>query len=388
MIPFVHIDPVGGIAGDMFAAAMLDAFPELEPALHRDLSDSGVSQHIDLQVEEGRVGGFRGKRVAVVGRSDAAEPTRHYRHIRDLLSASGLDAPVKVRALDIVARLAAAEARVHGIPVDQVHFHEVADWDSVADIVAAASLAERSGATGWSCTSVPQGTGRVRTEHGLIPVPAPAVVELLRDFDVHTDGETGERVTPTGAAILRHLVARPGPAPSGTLRRAGVGLGTRTFAAVPNLLRLTVLESGRPTAGHDTVATLSFEVDDMTPEELSVALDRIRAGDGVLDASFQLRLGKKGRAQFAVEVLARNDAAEPVADLCFLETSTLGLRIGQAVRRVLHRETAEAVPQVKSADRPDGGVTSKAESDHLADMPTLRARREEAARLEKGSRNG
>ena len=282
----VHIDPVGGIAGDMFAAAMLDAFPELEPALQRDLGESGVAQHVDLQVGEGRVGGFRGKRVAVVGRSDRVEPTRHYRHIRDLLSGSGLLAPVKARALDILARLAVAEAQVHGIPVDEVHFHEVADWDSVADIVSAASLAERSGVSGWSCTSVPQGAGRVRSEHGLIPVPAPAVVALLKDFDVHADGQAGERVTPTGAAILRHLVAQPGPAPSGTLRRAGVGLGTRTFPAVPNLLRLMVLDSAGPATGHDTVATLRFEVDDMTPEELSVALDRIRAGDGVLDAAF------------------------------------------------------------------------------------------------------
>ena len=383
MIRSVHIDPVGGIAGDMFAAAMLDAFPELEPALRRDLDDSGVAQHVDIQVVEDRIGGFRGKRVAVVGTSGAAVPTRHYRHIRQLLTDSGLQAPVKRRALDILARLAGAEARVHGIPVDQVHFHEVADWDSVADIVAAASLADRSGVTGWSCLSVPQGQGRVQSAHGLIPVPAPAVLELLQDFDLHADGQAGERVTPTGAAILRHLVDRPGPAPPGRLRGAGIGSGTRTFDTVPNILRLVVLESSRPATGTDTVASLRFEVDDMTPEELSVALDRIRADERVLDASFQLRLGKKGRAQFAVEVLARADAAEAVAELCFLETSTLGLRIGQSVRRVLRRDVADAAPQVKSAFRPDGRVTSKAESDHLAAIPTLRARRAEAARLEK-----
>ena len=380
----VHLDPVGGISGDMFAAAMLDAFPDLEPALTSDLAAAGVLEHVRVSHARDSANGLAARAFTVELLAGDPRPTEHYREIRALLQASALDAAVRGRAIAIFDLLADAEAAVHGVARDDVHFHEIADWDSIADVVTAASLIERCGARSWSCSSVPVGHGRVKTAHGLLPLPAPAAARLLEGFPTHVDEHPGERATPTGAAILRHLMAGSAhQRPAGVLARSGTGCGTRRFEGLPNVLRAGVVQTAAddaPRPLRDRIGVIAFEVDDMTPEELALALDRLRACAGVVDASHQTRFGKKGRAQFAVQLLCDPDAVETVAAACFTETSTLGLRVDITSRLILRRSTDVLELEgtrypMKRAFRPNASVTAKVESDALAALPGLQRRR-------------
>jgi uncharacterized protein (DUF111 family) len=256
---------------------------------------------------------------------------------------------------------------VHGIKAEAVMFHEVGALDSVADIVAAAFLVEQVGASGWSTAPLPMGRGRIETAHGTLPVPAPAVVRLLEGFTVVDDGSVGERVTPTGAAILRHLA--PATAVGGApmrLLRSGAGLGTRNLPGMANALR--VFAFAGPTAAADTVAVIEFEVDDQTPEDLGLGLERLRAMPGVLDVVQWGVVGKKGRVAVAVRVLARVEARQAVADACLMETRSIGLRWRIMNRQVLPREVVSAGDgvRVKRARRPDGLITAKADADDVA----------------------
>lgn len=380
----VHLDPVGGISGDMFSATMLDAFPDLEPALMSDLAAAGVLDHIRVTHTRGSANGIAARAFTVEHLAGDVRPTQHYREIRAFLQGSSLDTRVLDRALAIFDLLADAEAAVHGIARDEVHFHEIADWDSIADVVAAASLTERSAVRSWSCASVPVGQGLVKTAHGLLPLPAPAAARLLEGFTTHIDEHPGERATPTGAAILRHLMnGNAHGRPDGVLARSGTGCGTRRFGGLPNILRALVVQTQTdPAQGpmRDHIGVVAFEVDDMTPEELALALDRLRACAGVVDVSHQTRFGKKGRVQFAVQALCAPDEVDTLAGLCFAETSTLGLRVDVASRLILRR-SADLLDldgtryPVKRAYRPDAGVTAKVESDALAAVPGLQRRR-------------
>jgi uncharacterized protein (TIGR00299 family) protein len=380
----VHLDPVGGISGDMFAAAMLDAFPELEAALTSDLTAAGVLEHVRLVHARESANGIAARAFKLQHATDTPRRTHHYREIRAFLHCSSLDPRVLERAVAIFDQLADAEAAVHGIARDDVHFHEIADWDSIADVVAAASLIERCSARSWSCGSVPVGHGLVKSEHGLLPLPAPAAARLLQGFTTHVDKHPGERATPTGAAILRHLMAHNAqPRPAGVLARSGTGCGARRFDGLPNVLRALVVETAAVDAHrplHDRIGVVAFEVDDMTPEELAVALERLRACAGVVDASHQMRVGKKARTQFAVQLLCAPDAVDAVAAACFAETSTLGLRVDVTSRLILRRsaDTLEVEGTrypMKRAYRPDGSVTAKVESDALASLSGHRQRR-------------
>jgi uncharacterized protein (DUF111 family)/PP-loop superfamily ATP-utilizing enzyme len=277
---WAHLDPLGGIAGDMFAAALLDARPELEEGLAEAIAGAGVPAGVRLRRDAHRDHALTGSQISVEV-PGGSPPSGRYAAIVERLTGSDLAAGAKARALDIYRRLAEAEARVHGVPLADVHFHELADWDSYVDVVAAASLIERLAAAGWSCGPVPLGRGRVMTSHGALPVPAPATALLLQGLEVLDDGIPGERVTPTGAAILAHL--EPATlAAGGRVAAAGHGFGSRRLEGAPNLLRVLLL-SARPKSEADRVGVIRFEIDDQTSEDLAIALDRLRALDGVRD---------------------------------------------------------------------------------------------------------
>jgi hypothetical protein len=280
------------------------------------------------------------------------------------------------RAVAIFAVLAEAEGRVHGVPAEDVAFHEVGAWDSIVDIVAAAFLVEALGPCTWSVAPVPIGSGRVRTAHGELPVPPPATALLLEGFPVFDDGRPGERTTPTGAAILRQLAPGRGM-PRGTfaMGRVGHGFGTKRFKGISNVLRVACFA---PPGGEDAriardeVGVIRFEVDDQAAEDLAVGLERLRATPGVVDVLQAPAFGKKGRMVAQVQVIARAGDVEAVAAACLAETSTLGLRIERAERRILAREAttrddgAGGAVRVKTATRPDGTRTAKAEMDDVA----------------------
>jgi uncharacterized protein (TIGR00299 family) protein len=273
-------------------------------------------------------------------------------------------------AVAILTILAEAEAALHRVPVEDVHFHEIGDWDSLLDVVASGSIAAALPNARWTISPLPRGGGLVQTRHGLMPIPAPATASILTGFAWRDDGIGGERVTPTGAAILRHLVAEPRDNSAfGRLEAVGAGAGTRDLKGVPNMLRALVFAE-TAVAVQDPVKVISFEIDDMTGEEIAVASDKLRDLSGVLDLSISRRSGKKGRSMDSFRLLVRPEAATVVIDRCFLETSTLGLRIRDEARVTLPRqssinELASRPVGVKAARRPGGTTTAKAESDDL-----------------------
>jgi hypothetical protein len=368
----IHLDPVGGIAGDMVCAALLDAFPEQLDGLRSIVAALDPPEGLAVGVATVQ-SPLRGRRFRVTLPARPDHRHRHWRDIRALLGARLAEDAVRGRALAIFDRLAQAEARVHGVPVDAVEFHEVGDWDSIVDVVGAAYLLERLGVRGASCGSLPLGGGTVRTAHGELPVPAPATLELLTGFAFHDDGIAGERVTPTGAAILATLPRVP--AAGGVLRATGVGFGTRSLGARPNCLRVLCFEradAAIPGARVEQLIELAFEVDDQSPEDLAAALDRLRACEGVLDVNVLSQAGKSGRLAQGVRLLVRPDDLQAVADRCLRATTTIGLRWHAVERLALARRQWEVEIEgrrleVKIVERP-GGATAKVESRSLAEV--------------------
>jgi uncharacterized protein (TIGR00299 family) protein len=383
----LHLDPIGGVAGDMILAALLDARPDLEGRLAEALRLIGLPGRISVGRVEGEDRHFRGSRLRIEGIEEVAPPGHTARELLDRIAGSSLPGAVRDRAHDMLLRLSRAEARVHGIPVEEVHFHEIASWDTLIDLVGAATLVEAMGVIGVSVAPLPLGRGRVASDHGALPVPAPATAELLMGLEIVDDGVPGERVTPTGAAILAHLQPAAQMPRAGRLRHVGVGLGTRRMRDIANMLRVLVLSADGASAREDVVGVIRFEVDDQTGEELAVALDALRAGEGVLDVCCWPAFGKKGRIATAVQVLCEPQAMVGVSVACLLQTSTIGLRRAIERRTVLPRESLRADTEagpvaVKRVERPGGIMTLKAEANDLAalgeDLVTRRRLRRQA----------
>ncbi len=306
----------------MFVAAIVDALPALAPLVLAELAAVRPAGMAQAGFSEATTGGLRARRFgvastevayrAVPARSSSADTAgahaqQHggtgYPLLRERIAAAPLSASTRTHALALLALLAGAEAHVHGTSIADVHFHELGDWDSLLDVVAAGCIAANLDGARWTASALPLGGGVVRTSHGLLPVPAPATSFLLTGYPWRDDGIAGERVTPTGAAILRHLV----PAAQCSARReagrlvsVGCGAGTRVLPGLPNMVRALVLErglaTGRSEAEGDVVAVLEFDVDDMTGEEIALAADHLRTESGVIDVSIGTRQGKKGQA--------------------------------------------------------------------------------------------
>jgi len=381
----IHLDLVGGIAGDMFVAAMVNALPGLRAPVLAALEAVRPAGAPPPAFGVTANGGLRALSFGLETSHAAPAHDGHgsgYAMIRDEFALAPLDAVVRRHALALLDLLADAEARVHGIARNEVHFHELADWDSRMDVVAAGAIAAALDGAQWSASAPPRGGGTIRTAHGVLPLPGPATARLLEGYPWRDDGIGGERVTPTGAAILRHLVppeACDAANVSGRLLAQGFGAGTRMLPGVPNVLRVLVFEQ-RQAIADELVTLVEFDVDDMTGEELALAADRLRAVAGAIDVSVGTRTGKKGRIVADFRVLARIGATDLVADACFAETSTLGLRLCEERRRVLPRhevgiDAAGVHLRVKIAHRPDGTTTAKTAHDDVAGSPGLAARR-------------
>ncbi|RUM06190.1 LarC family nickel insertion protein [Rhizobium chutanense] len=398
----IHLDAVGGIAGDMFVAAMLDAWPEFVGVVQKNLRLAGLESDVCAELLAHDDGVLTGRRFDVTRSGATDRPGAgdhhdhahghadhhhshshahghdhahhhdddghdhhhtHWRELRAMLWESELGGPVKRIAIGIFEELAAAEAAVHGKKIEDVAFHEVGNWDSIADIVAAATLIDAVRPDSWSVGSLPIGRGFVETDHGRLPVPAPATTLLLRGFTFHDDGRHGERITPTGAAILRFLNPAAGIGPgSRLLDRTGTGFGTRRLSGMSNVVR--ILAFTNEAAAQNRIGIIQFEIDDQSGEELAVALDQLRSTEGVIDVTQTPTFGKKGRMMAAIQVLTRPEAIDAVGAQCFRQTTTLGLRSRTEQRLVLPRQAVQTEDgvRVKIAERP-GGATAKAEMD-------------------------
>lgn len=340
-----YFDCFSGISGDMTLGALVDAgcdLAEIEGYLRRlPISEWKVS------AEKVSRRGFRATQVKV----EFSDSQRHrsLSTILHLIDQAGLPAQIAERACAIFRRLGEAEALVHGSPLEKVHFHEVGAVDAIVDIVGAAAGFELMGIEEFFCSPLNVGGGRVDTQHGNLPVPAPATAELLRGAPTYSNGIARELVTPTGAAIVSSVAAGFGPQPSMSVAAIGLGAGSADLSEQPNVLRLFVGEGLAQTTGtpssegtilatEEDVTVLEANIDDMNPQVYAYFAERALEA-GALDVfSIPVQM-KKNRAGQLVTVLCRPADREKLSDLLFRETTTLGVRQSSVLRRTLGRES-------------------------------------------------
>jgi uncharacterized protein (TIGR00299 family) protein len=332
---FAYFDCFAGVAGDMVLGALLDAGAS-ERAL-RDGLDRLDLDPFELEVGPAVRGGIGATQVTVRAHGRAR---RTWADLRELLGAAELPEPVRRRALATFLRLAEAEGQVHRTAPEAVHFHEVGAVDAVVDVVGAALLLDDLGVTEVWASAVATGTGVVRGAHGVLPVPAPAVLELLRGAPLHAGGIEAELTTPTGAAILAASVSRFAELPPLRAARIGYGAGSRTHRELPNLLRVILGERIGVEPGGDGGLVLEANIDDMTPELVPWVLDRLLEA-GAADVWFTPIHMKKGRPGITLSVLCPPGAEAELRSVLWRETSTLGVRGLPISKWMLERRTVE-----------------------------------------------
>ncbi len=327
-------DPFAGAAGDMFLGALVDAgWPAAE--LQTELEKLPLD-NFRMRVEKV----VRGPIAATQVRFEIGEE-HHHRNLADIvgsLRASSLSGAARDRAISMFERLAAAEARAHGSTVDRVHFHEVGAVDSILDIVGAAAGLEWLGATEVVVAPMNTGGGTVNTQHGVIPVPGMATLNLLETAGAPIFSSTAEAelLTPSGALILTHAATRYGAMPAMNVTASGYGAGSRD-SDLPNVLRLVIGEAS-PEFGADVVSVIETNLDDVTPEIVAYALERLLTA-GALDAFATPIQMKKGRPATMISAICAPADVDGLARILFAETSTLGVRVHDTRRRKIARDT-------------------------------------------------
>ena len=346
----LYLDCSMGAAGDMLTAALLELLPDPE-AFVAELNGLGLPG-VEFRREDAVKCGIAGTHMSVLvhgqeednhdhdhgGHSHSHSGLSDIRHlVREHLQ---VPEPVKADILGVYDRLAQAESRVHGVPVTQIHFHEVGTLDALADVTAVCLLMNRLAPDAVLASPVHVGSGWVHCAHGLLPVPAPATAELLRDVPIYGGKIAGELCTPTGAALLTHFVDRFGHMPPMRTQAIGYGMGKKDFEAA-NCIRAFL---GQTEDLSDTVLELSCNVGDMTGEELGFALERLLEG-GALEA-YTIPIGmKKSRPGVLLRVLCSPERREDMLELLFRHTSTIGIREYETRRYVLRRtETQVSTP--------------------------------------------
>ncbi|HLK48414.1 MAG TPA: nickel pincer cofactor biosynthesis protein LarC [Bryobacteraceae bacterium] len=329
-----YLDAFSGISGDMVVGALADAGAD-QLAIVDAVASLEAGAVVSFEKVKRR--GIAGTRYLV-----SAEETKTHRHLSqivEMIEKSRVSPRARSHAEAVFRKLGEAEAEVHQIPVDKVHFHEVGAADSIADIVGACVGFDSLDIDRVVCSAVNVGSGTVETEHGVLPVPAPATALLLRNAPVYARGPAVELTTPTGAAVAATLACAYGVLPPMRIARTGHGAGSRDFSEHANVLRVIV---GEPTGAREAleVAVLEANIDDLNPQVLAYAAERLLEA-GALDAALQPLIMKKGRPGHLLRVIARPEDRERLAQLIFAETSTLGLRIYAAERRVQERSCVE-----------------------------------------------
>ena len=352
----IYLDCAMGAAGDMLMGALYELLPEKDEFLRRmrALGLPGIEIAAEPAVRCGVCGTHM--RVLVHDAEEGAEhaPDHGHAHTHTGLHEiehriAHLDLPETVRAdaLAVYRSIADAESRVHGVPVDQIHFHEVGTLDALADVVGVCLLVSMLAPEQILCSPVHVGSGQVRCVHGLLPVPAPATALLLTGIPIYGGSIRGELCTPTGAALLRRFVTKFGPMPMMRLEKTGYGMGTKEFEAA-NCVRAML---GQTDAPAEQIAELCCNLDDMTPEAVGFAMEQLLQ-DGALDV-YTTPIGmKKCRPGVLLTVLCRPEDRERLVQQLLRHTTTLGVRMAQLERRTLRRET-------RTVRTPDGDVRVK-----------------------------
>jgi uncharacterized protein (TIGR00299 family) protein len=326
-----HFDCFSGISGDMTLAALIDAGVDAE-AIRQGIASLGLP--IALNIERIRKGGFAATEVRV----EAPEERTHrfLPQIEEIFHRGKLTDRQRELALRIFRRLAEAEATVHGLPLERIHFHEVGALDSIADIVGAAIGIDLLGVERFTSRSVPTGSGMVKCEHGLMPIPAPATAEMLKGVPLASSTIKAELTTPTGAAILTTVVKEWRDQQAMTVERIGHGAGRREFVEQPNLLRLFVGTAEVPVES-DRVWILETNLDDLPAEMVGYCSEKLLVA-GALDVFSTPIFMKKNRPGVLLSVIATEASLATLEEILFQETTTFGIRRYPVDRHVLQRK--------------------------------------------------
>lgn len=357
MSKMIYFDPMGGVAGDMFTAAFLDAgivsINELQNAVNMVVPEVKLSLEKDLRC------GIEGSRLRVISPAGEEKVSgghlvmKHHHHhehhpykeIRESLKSSGLDMGVKNLALSVFETLAKAEAKIHGKKIEEIIFHEVGRNDAVADIICAAYCVRKMGNAQIVCGPIPLGQGTITFSHGTMPVPAPATLEILKGIPTIPGFPVGEMTTPTGAAIIATCCQTFQQWASISPELIGYGHGSRDPKGYPGSFRIIVGETINNLDGdldHDEVMELSTNIDDQPPHVLAPALDKLMQ-EGAIDVFVISYLGKKSRQGQAWTVLVKPEDANRISMIMMRELGTIGIRMVKKERYKLKREVTEIV---------------------------------------------
>ncbi len=367
-----YLECFSGISGDMFVGALIDAGVSVKL-----LEDTVAALSLGARLEVSKVmrSGIAATKVDVWVGDKKEGPAESHGHshdhvhphdhghghdhdehnhdhgrsltaIRKIISNAAIDDRAKQRALAIFQTLGEAEAKIHGTSIDKIHFHEVGAVDAIVDIVLAAVGSVAVSVDEWVCSPLNVGGGSVQCAHGRLPVPVPAVVEILKGAPVYSSGIEKELTTPTGAAIVKTLVTRFGSVPPCKIEGTGYGAGSREFPGQPNVLRITVGESVATTAGTspEFISVLEANLDDLNPQVFGYVMDRLFDA-GALDVFGTSVQMKKGRPGMLLTVLARTEDKQRLSKLIFAETTTLGIRMREERREVLTRRSQQVQTQ-------------------------------------------
>ncbi|MBI5483009.1 MAG: nickel pincer cofactor biosynthesis protein LarC [Deltaproteobacteria bacterium] len=334
----LYLDCYAGISGDMTVAALLDLGVPLEHLRTELLKLELPPGSFEISANKTERHHMTALKFDVAVHDQHTH--RHYADIDSMIAGSGLAEPVKVTARSVFRRLAEAEAKVHGVAVEDVHFHEVGAVDSIVDIVGTAICMEYLQVDQIHVSALPLGSGFVETAHGRLPVPAPATAELMKGLPLHGECGPGERVTPTGAAIVAALSDGVGMQPAMLLEKVGSGAGGKDFPDCPNILRAFLGKRAEKVDSADEVVIIETNIDDSTPEILGYAMERLLEA-GALDVFFTPIQMKKNRPGVLFSLLCHPAQLNQLAEIVLTETSAIGLRHYRADRIAMQRRIVE-----------------------------------------------
>lgn len=332
-----YLDCFSGISGDMFISAFLDSGLIEAGYLNEKLSALGLGE-VKVVTEKVHRGSITATHISFECNAQT-HAHRDFAEIKKLIQASELASAEKQHALQILQSLAEAEARIHHISIERVHFHELGALDSILDIVGAAVIVEKLQIEKYYASKVNVGSGFVDTEHGRLPIPAPATLELLKETPIYSSGIEAELVTPTGAAILKNLVTSF-EMPAARWQHVGYGAGSKDFSTTPNVLRVMVGESVETKYLEDEAVIIETEIDDMNPELFPHVQAKLFER-GALSVSLQHVLLKKSRPGFRIRVLSPKEVVDALLEIIFRETTTLGVTLQSVRRKKLNRKLVE-----------------------------------------------
>ncbi len=360
----LYFDCFAGASGNMILGALV-ALGVSADDLRAELARLGLPP-FEIEIEKRDKSGISAVHVNVVIPDEKAH--RHLGQIEKIIGESPLSDAVKSRAMRIFETLAEAEATVHGIDVAKVHFHEVGALDAIIDIVGACIGFEILAVERFVCSKIHVGSGFVTMAHGKFPVPPPAVAELLKNAPIYSTEIAGELITPTGAAIIATVCESFGPMPEMTLQKTAYGAGTRDYDYFPNVLRLMIGESGGDN-GESKLLLIETNLDDISAQTLGYAMERAFAA-GALDCWFTPIQMKKNRPATMLSILCDCGLKEPMLDILYTETTTLGARVSEVGRDCLSRNlirvrTRFGEIDVKVAKYKGQVVSAKPEFDQL-----------------------